>query len=386
MTNFDHIRRANADTWGIAEGRVLPPKQLEIQPTARCHRVCSFCSHILRNQRGGELPGAIVASILTEARQYGTEIVNFSGGGEPLIWATGDLAEAMGQAHEFARVSLTTSGDQLWDDERRCLSDLCFRALRNCDDLLLNIPGTDDESLQQQVSGGPSWERTQHLLESLLALARNTSKLKIHCVVVISQDNVGSLAEIDHRFTGLGIESVYYKPFKVYENRNPSRRVGREAILRHLAELPPSFKPSRGLARLIGHFQQQTLQTSHCWVNRLGCGLIINPLGDGYLCTPTVGDNRHAVGNVYEGGLARLWVGAVRFHVMRELSERSFRGGCPSDCRYHVHNAIIGSVISGASPSFHPQLYSNAGLDDSFLDDEPSLLSAAKRQEVNRDQ
>jgi hypothetical protein len=39
----ERVRRADENTWGIIDAEALPPKQLEIQPTARCHRVCSFC-------------------------------------------------------------------------------------------------------------------------------------------------------------------------------------------------------------------------------------------------------------------------------------------------------------------------------------------------------
>jgi MoaA/NifB/PqqE/SkfB family radical SAM enzyme len=373
VIRLERVTRANCETWGILDGSVLPPRQLEIQPTSQCHRVCSFCSHIRRNQRGGELQPSIVASILREAQQLGTEVVNFSGGGEPLIWDSGDLAEAMAQAHGFAQVSLTTSGDQLWDDQRGSLSDLCLRVIRNCHDLLLNIPGTDDESLKRQVSGGPSWMRTRRLLESLLTFAANTSKPRIHCVVVITQDNVRKLAEIDQRFTDLGIESIYYKPFKVYEDRTPSRRVERDAILRALAKQLPSFGPSAGLSRLVANFTQGAPSPSPCWVNRLGFSLIIDPLGNGYLCTPTVGDKRYAIGNVYEGGLTGLWLGAVRFNAMHELSERSLRGGCPSDCRYHSHNSLIGSAVSGNAACLPAHTCSNAGLDDNLIGVEPRL-------------
>jgi len=335
---------------GAADGqalRRLPPRQLEVQPTARCHRTCSFCSHIVRNRRGGELPGALVENLLQEVRQLGTEHVGFSGGGEPLIWEAGDLARALVQAAQFARVTLTTSGDQFWDDRTRSLSGVAREALRACQAVLLNVPEVDDGGMSRLIADGPSWVRTRQMLQALVGW-RDRERLRclVTCVVVVNQHNLGSLVAIDRTFRELGIDQTYYKQFKAFEpGREGMMRSEAGAVLTAL-EGEDCARWSEGLSRFVAHQRRQLTAAPAeagrpCWVNRLGFGLIIDPLGEAFLCTPTVGDGTHGIGNVYESSLKECWEGSRREAVLEWLNARSAAGLCPVECRYHTYNRVI---------------------------------------------
>jgi radical SAM protein with 4Fe4S-binding SPASM domain len=341
---------------------------LEIQPTAHCHRVCSFCSHILRNQAGGELSAETVSAILRDARTLGVDTISISGGGEPLIWAAGDLAAAMSEARRFARVSLTTSGDQLWNDADTNLAELGERIIANCDDLLLNIPATDDDTFARTVTGGRPWSETEHLLKTLVARRRAGGECRVLCVVVVNTDNIGKLTAIDRTFCELGVDDVYYKPFKLYEERSPARRVDPRQLYREIREHVADARQSPGLRRFVNSLAEATIENHPCWANRLALSAIVDPSGDLYLCTPTVGQPGHAIGNVVRASLIDLWKSAHRRKVMESLSERSASGGCPTDCRYRRHNAAIAAAIAtpGRSQVAGGGI-ANAGLESEFV-------------------
>jgi len=304
-----------------------------------------------------------VAGVLNDARELGARTVCFSGGGEPLIW-NGDLAHAMQAARSFATVTLTTSGDQLWDREQGELSTLARAVLGHCDTVLLNVPGISDDSLRRQIAGGPSWRDIRGLLEALVASRARYSSYRIFCVVVANMDNINELAEIDRRFTDLGVDDIYYKQFKVYESRSPARRV---APLDMASRLKPNLsdRASDGLKRFLSSVEEANQPHVQCWVNRLGFGAIVDPCGEVYLCTPTVGQQEFSIGNV-RSSFRELWCSESRARALRSLSERSAAGGCPSECRFHAHNREWNARIMGTPGA--SALQSNAGIDNGLSD------------------
>jgi radical SAM protein with 4Fe4S-binding SPASM domain len=373
LIDFPRVRAAMEHADDVQHLRRMPPRQLEIQPTARCHRTCAFCSHLLRNQRGGELSGGLVEAILEHAKDLGCERVCYSGGGEPLIWEEGNLANAIAQARNFAQVTLTTSGDQFWDDSANGLSRLAREVLPLCHALLLNIPEVSDAGILRQIADGPSWERTRRMLQDLLRWRdREGFAMLATCVVVVNRSNVGSVAEIDRTFQELGVDRIYYKQFKLFESGRPGNlRADAPTVL---AALDGNGREawSPGLTQFVAYLGEQANEsnlraTSPCWINQLGFSVIVDPLGEVYLCTPTVGDRTHSIGNVHEASLQDCWTSDRRRQVVEELSARSGSGACPAECRYHPHNRIIDRHVHGDSHSMVEMAAAeipNAGLED----------------------
>jgi radical SAM protein with 4Fe4S-binding SPASM domain len=330
-------------TWGAIDGQILAPHSVEIQPTAHCHRTCSFCSHIIRNRRGGTITEPELRELLAEFADLGVQHVGFSGGGEPLYWSGGRLAEMIELAAGFATVSLTSSGDQLWDAEHERLHLDAFVVLRECSATYLNIPAVDELSFHKQVRGPSGWSHTSAMLRALIKTResdRATFKCEVHAVVVISASNVDRVAEIDRVLTEHGVDAIYYKQWKNFENRNVRRlRLEDEHILERLSTIPEQTR-SRDLVKFIGALRTP-LPSQPCWANRIGYDAIIDPDGEIYLCTPTVGKAEFSIGNLDDGGFTACWTGAVRAGRIRELSGLSSDGACPSECRHHTFNAQV---------------------------------------------
>jgi radical SAM protein with 4Fe4S-binding SPASM domain len=355
------------EPFGTAEAIALPPDRLEIQPTANCHRTCSFCSHIVRNGRGGELSPVAMDRILREAEEMGIDRVSISGGGEPLIW-NGPLARTIADTHEFAEVTLTTSGDQLWSDDREDLSDLALAILPHVDGFLLNTPGISDTSLRKQIRNGPDWDRVSHLLRALVAKRERADyRYALLCVVVVTRHNINDLNRIDLALHDLGVDRIYFKEFKIFSGegrRRPRIGVDDEAMARARAAKRDT-EISDELRRFLTVRARPAGPYTRCWAVGLGFNAIIDPRGDLYICTPTVGDSDYCVGNVVTDGMAAVWHGAARQTAVHSLAERSRSGNCPRDCRFHPHNQLMDLRVEGPQEgTLEADMLTNAGMDD----------------------
>lgn len=334
------------DTWGRVDSAPLPPYGVEIQPTAHCHRTCLFCSHIIRNRRGGELSAAEVDAVLDECEAMGVARIAFSGGGEPLYWAAGDLTAAIRRAAGFAEVSLTASGDQLLD--AGSLHPDAPTLLEHCVTMYFNIPAVDERNFARQVRGPSGWAHASAMLRALVTLRASDPqrfRCRLHAVVVLSALNVDQIAGIDRTLFEHGIDAVYYKQWKNFEARNVRRvRLEDDHILEVLTAIPAAER-SADLDAFLAQLSA-TYPGQHCWSNRIANDMIIDPNGDVFLCTPTVGKVEFSIGNLDDGSLTDLWLGAERFRQLRVLDDMSAGGRCPSHCRHHPDNARLDAMIS----------------------------------------
>lgn len=345
----DRERAAGHDVWGVSGGQVLAPHAVEIQPTAHCHRTCTFCSHIIRNRRGGQLSSEEVRGLLTELESIGVRQIAFSGGGEPLYWADGDITDMVRKAARFAEVSLTTSGDQLWNAEDGALHPDAGLLLEHCATMYFNIPAVDELSWAKQVRGPSGWPHTKAMITKLLALRnsdRGRYRCELHAVVVVSAFNIEQIERIDGTLTEIGVDAIYYKQWKNFERRKVNRlRLEDEHIVRRLDAIPPTQR-SRDLSKFIALLKTSFPKHTPCWANRLAYNAIIDPNGDIYLCTPTVGNPEFSIGNLDDGGFSSCWRGALRTERLHELNDLSYQSVCPRECRHHPDNARVQAGLS----------------------------------------
>lgn len=343
--------RMAPDFWGsTSDGTVLSPLCVEIQPTAHCHRTCSFCSHIIRNRRGGSLAEADVYGLLDQLRDMRTPRVAFSGGGEPLFWKQGDIIAALAYAGRFFDVSLTTSGDQLLDAETRQLGPGAAQVLLSCSAIYVNVPAVTEPSFAKQVRGPSGWNHTSRMLREMVAL-RDSDPGRFGCsivgVVVLSAFNVSQVGEIDRVLMDHGLDAIYYKQWKNFEKRNVKKvKLADEVLLEGLEAIHEEDR-SPDLARFIDDLRHPDVETHPCWVNRLGYDAVVDPDGEVYLCTPTVGKPEHSIGNLDDGPFAQIWASARRSRRLRTLDAMSASGACPSECRHHPDNAQLDRAILG---------------------------------------
>ena len=329
----------------------LAPISVEIQPTANCHRVCTFCSHVARNKGGRELSEAEVAGLLEEFRQMRIGRVIFSGGGEPLHWGLDRIERSIALADRFSRVALVSSGDQLWDREAGALDPSAGRLLPHLSEMFLNIPDVDEDEWRKQVVGGNTWPEARAMLTGLVELKarRSFERLNIYAVVVVTKQNIKNIGKIDETLAAIGVDGIYYKQFKAFEQRKVDKiKADNETLRLKIDELTTPDPRSPWLQRFVKSLSVPPVATARCWANRGGLFACIDPNGSVFACTPTVGDQTYAIGNIHDRRFQDVWSGRTRRTVVEELDRRAACGGCPAECREHPLNEAVELRIQNA--------------------------------------
>jgi len=330
------------------DGRPIWPSAVEIQPTARCHRICTFCSHIVRNHHGAQMTLPLALGLLDELEPMGVQRIALSGGGEPLYWGVSQLTAVALRAARFAKVSLTSSGDQLWDRAAGALIPSAAKVLAPYSELYINVPDVDPQVWRRLIVGGNTWEEAEGLLKALVALRMQCDELqyKVYVVVVVTLLNVKRIGLIDRVLSDCGVDGIYYKQFKNFEQRNVQRLKADDATLLRLIHGAVCSEPmSQSLQRFQQQIGQPTGGTARCWANRLAYSAIVDPSGEVFPCTPTVGQREFAIGTLQKQSFTSLWSSAQRAGVLKVLDERALAGGCPAECREHAVNRVVEQLI-----------------------------------------
>ena len=96
----------------MATGRIVAPIHVSIWPTAKCQLKCSYCCCRNIENNGVELAIEGFEKTIDILYSHGTKAIEFSGGGEPLLW------KYFNNAVEYAfdkglKISLITNGIEL---------------------------------------------------------------------------------------------------------------------------------------------------------------------------------------------------------------------------------------------------------------------------------
>jgi MoaA/NifB/PqqE/SkfB family radical SAM enzyme len=114
LHHLDHIK-------AIVNREVIAPIHVSVWPTSECQCNCSYCCCRNDLHNGGEIHINDFKKCVDVLYKYGTKAMEFSGGGEPLLWKY--INEAISYAHEKGiKLSLITNGYSLKDIDDNVLS------------------------------------------------------------------------------------------------------------------------------------------------------------------------------------------------------------------------------------------------------------------------
>ena len=344
LENYHHDISDYADN-----AQLLWPRAVEVQPTARCHRVCSFCSHIIRNKSGRFFDLRKMQNLLRELLDCEISTLAISGGGEPLYWGWENIIPTLRLARQFPEVSLTSSCDQFWRTETNDLHPMTSEVLSLLDRIYVNVPAVGEEEWSNLVKKGNSWEETERMLRAIVRLREQTPQISCMylAVVVLSQSNLDGLHEIDRTLTDIGFDGIYYKEFKNFEHRNIKRLALEKGRL--MAKLDEAC--AAGASPSMAAFRHLISEESFgkgvpCWANRVSASAVIDPAGEVYPCTPTVGLPQYSIGNIHDMSFKDLWHTERRKALVASLDQRSINMRCPAECREHAFNRVADSAMT----------------------------------------
>ncbi len=353
---IDGIYKKSAD-----EILKISPYRVEIQPTTFCNRMCSFCSHSVRNKTGNELQEERVTSIVDQLADMSCGHVSFSGGGEPFEWRTGDLCQVIRYTAERMDVTLTTNGDSFWDDNQNMPQNL--ELAKYCSNIIINTPDVDTDRYKNIVKGKCSWEKTEKILKAFLEHIRQNQYIcDICCVVVVSKLNFRYLDEIDKKMQEIGVNRIYYKMLKAFENNDVEEL---SVAAEELVKIRKNCSKNRSiwLKNFLKSIDRiENYYCEKCWTNMMGMNAIIDPNGNVFICTPTVGIQKYILGNVNDKQFKDLWESSKRMDLINLLNRVHNKKMCPKECRMNSHNALIEDYLFNQNKNVCVVM--NAGVDD----------------------
>jgi organic radical activating enzyme len=104
--HIDHLHN-------MKQGKPVAPIHISVWPTRRCNFSCSYCC--CKNTSSDKTPDLDLSTFLDAVdvcARYGTKAIEFSGGGEPLLWA--HFSEAVDAiVRKGIKISLITNGTYL---------------------------------------------------------------------------------------------------------------------------------------------------------------------------------------------------------------------------------------------------------------------------------
>jgi organic radical activating enzyme len=118
VKHLEHIQK-------MKNGEAVAPIHVSIWPTIRCNFKCSYCCCKDTPRNAPDLGLEVYIRAINVLRRYGTKAIEFSGGGEPLLW------ESFNSAVSYAagiglKVSLITNGVYLNKIPKEVLEKLAW--------------------------------------------------------------------------------------------------------------------------------------------------------------------------------------------------------------------------------------------------------------------
>jgi molybdenum cofactor biosynthesis enzyme MoaA len=172
--NPDYLKHAESQD-------IIAPKRLEIHVTnANCNYRCEMCLWHANNQAKYETHGEVLSAnkweeVLCQAKNRGTEIVVFSGGGEPLLRS--DISQVINYAKKIGLSTMIyTNGSML--HKMSTDSDL-YHALLNTDWLRVSLHATTEERYSKLVNIPENLKAFTKVVEGIQHLKNGRDKANL---------------------------------------------------------------------------------------------------------------------------------------------------------------------------------------------------------------
>jgi len=195
------------------------PKRLEMHPTnGTCNYMCAMCLwHVSGKAKYNPDKSTKLLSVnewketLSYAKKLGTQVIIFSGGGEPLL--RNDLHELISYCDELGLYTMIyTNGSCLYNMDEK--SDL-FKSILNSDWLRVSMHATSEDIYSKLVGIFPDKQPFKKVIDGVNKLLdeRNKygSKLKIGIGFVIQKDNFNQIVDMAKLCKELKVDFLNYR-------------------------------------------------------------------------------------------------------------------------------------------------------------------------------
>lgn len=201
VKHLNHIQK-------MKNGKPVAPLHVSVWPTIRCNLKCSYCCCRNTARDANDLDYRDYCKLVNVLFNYGTKAIEFSGGGEPILW--GPLSDAIRYTEDFGiKMSLITNGVYLPKLDRDTLKRLSWiRISVQSEDHLKNI---DHDHLKGVKHSASFIASSSSLQGELMAVAKFCDRNKIVLRVATMKPSNSQLDEaVKAYISSLKSEYVFF--------------------------------------------------------------------------------------------------------------------------------------------------------------------------------
>jgi len=196
----------------ILGGEIVPPYEVEIQPSSSCNLKCKHCfggrlTHEKIPDKIGKKQIEIIAKKINEFKKNGFEIevVKFCGTtGEPLVNPITTYAIPLFK-NQGKKVILFTNGLLL---DKKIKGKPYFEYVLEADKLILSLDAGSEKTFEE-LKGKPGFKRITKSSESLLT--KRNSKPNVSVGYVIGEDNYHEIVKTTKLMKNLGVDDIKFR-------------------------------------------------------------------------------------------------------------------------------------------------------------------------------
>lgn len=329
---------------------LMRPWSVEIYPTMACQIECVHCYAQTRNREYHYKSMSVEMMDRLHASLYrmGVRGVQYCGGGEPLIWKRGKIAEYI------AGLNLATTRAGMASNMLTGHVLATPETLRRMTFIEVAVFAHDDESYFQ-VAGrqnciGKLAENVQLLQDVKRRAGLETPS--INAKILINRINYRWLHQIYDWSVSVGFDNIHLRLVDDYENGvDVALTLSEVNVFRALLlELCDRHKLDywRDNIDFILGAKGSEGEHSRCWTVRLGLNAWVLANGEVYVCGPQWGTPEYCIGNLSFKEFDEIWGGARHREVAAEIEDRMTDSGCYKvGCRHIKQTKAINAALNG---------------------------------------
>ncbi|GAV38290.1 SPASM domain-containing protein [Streptomyces acidiscabies] len=342
------------------------PWTLEVYGTMDCNVACTHCNADQRNHAYGlaEMPVEMMERLHASIAAMGVRGVQYCGGGEPLLWNGGRIADFIAALpRETTRAGMAsnmTMGKALARPD--VLDRMVF--------VETAVFAYDDASYEAVAHVKNGQSRMEKAVRAVLA-ARESAGLStpaVNAKVIINSTNYRWLRQIYVWAENVGFDSIHLRLADDYERTDGDFVLDRRQRDEFRADLE-AFGAERGLtewvekAALIVGDDNKGVVGDHtwCWTVATGVNCWVLANGEVYVCGPQWGSEQYLIGDLRHRDLEGIWGGEQHRQVARRLIANMGLTRCfAMGCRHIKQSMAVdawtaGEVTPPAAEAFEQQ-------------------------------
>ncbi|MDJ0824161.1 MAG: SPASM domain-containing protein [Rhodobacter sp.] len=326
------------------------PWSVEIYPTMACQIDCIHCYAQDRNReyRFKSMPVEMMDRLHVSLHRMGVRGVQYCGGGEPLIWKRGKIAEYIGGLNlDTTRAGMASNmlmGHTLADPE----------TLRRMIFIEVAVFAHDDESYFQVAARRNCPEKVAANVKLLQEVKRDNGleSPAINAKILINQINYRWLHEIYDWSVSVGFDNIHLRLVDDYEDGvevalTPPQIEEFKHSLLHLCDRYGLDYWRDNIGFILGA-KGSSGEHSRCWTVRLGLNAWVLSNGEVYVCGPQWGTPEYCIGNLNFMEFDEIWGGAKHQEVAAKIEDRMMSSGCYKiGCRHIKQTKAINAALEG---------------------------------------